>query len=92
MWKAMTDFSKMLKLSEVERRYILKLLKLTNGNVTKTAEVLGIGRATMYRRIQRLFPDFEKSGSIRRREAALQAERLRQEEERAYRGRPFVTL
>lgn len=41
-----------LSLSEVERRHILKILESTGGNKTKTAQLLGIGLATLYRKMQ----------------------------------------
>lgn len=39
-------------LQEVERRYILHALKQLNGNKRRTAGVLGIGRRTLYRRLE----------------------------------------
>lgn len=38
-------------LSEVEKKHILKILKHTQNNKTKTAELLGIGIATLYRKL-----------------------------------------
>ncbi len=38
-------------LSEIEKRHILKILKHTQNNKTKTAELLGIGTATLYRKL-----------------------------------------
>lgn len=40
------------KLDEVEKNHILKILESVNGNKTKTAEVLGIGLTTLYRKLQ----------------------------------------
>jgi Nif-specific regulatory protein len=40
-------------LSELERRAILHALKVTRHNVTRAARALGIGRATMYRKLDR---------------------------------------
>jgi len=40
-------------LSELERRAIVHALKVTGGNVTRAARALGIGRATMYRKLER---------------------------------------
>jgi len=40
------------KLDEVEKKHILKILESVNGNKTKTAEVLGIGLTTLYRKLQ----------------------------------------
>jgi transcriptional regulator with PAS, ATPase and Fis domain len=39
------------KLSEVEKSHILKILQETDGNKTKTAEILGIGLTTLYRKL-----------------------------------------
>ncbi len=41
-------------LRELERREILKALLVTNGSVTKAAKLLGLGRATLYRRLAEL--------------------------------------
>jgi DNA-binding NtrC family response regulator len=38
-----------LSLEEVERRHILKVIDLVGGNKTRAAEVLGIGRATIFK-------------------------------------------
>nr|WP_243470361.1 helix-turn-helix domain-containing protein [Halomonas lionensis] len=39
-------------LEEVEKRYIRKVLEATGGNNRRTAEVLGIARRTLYRRLE----------------------------------------
>jgi transcriptional regulator of acetoin/glycerol metabolism len=39
-------------LTATERRSILKALVQTNGNTLRAARVLGIGRTTLYRRLQ----------------------------------------
>jgi len=39
-------------LDEVEKEYILTVLELNGGNQTRTAEQLGIGAATLYRRLK----------------------------------------
>ncbi|HEX2060099.1 MAG TPA: sigma 54-interacting transcriptional regulator [Thermoanaerobaculia bacterium] len=41
-----------LPLDEVERRYILAVLEANDGNRRKTAEQLGIGEATLYRKLR----------------------------------------
>ena len=41
-----------LSLSSVEKNHIQKVLQHTNGNKTKTAELLGIGLTTLYRKIE----------------------------------------
>jgi two-component system response regulator AtoC len=45
-----------LPLSEVERRYILFVLKRQQGNQIKAAAVLGIDRRTLYRKLKRYGP------------------------------------
>jgi DNA-binding NtrC family response regulator len=43
-----------LPLRELERRAIQRALRATHGSVGKAAKLLGIGRATLYRRIATL--------------------------------------
>jgi len=38
-------------LDEVERRYIMRTLEMLNGNKARTAQVLGISKKTLYRRL-----------------------------------------
>jgi len=38
----------------VEREYILKKLEEANGNVTRTAELLGLERSNLYRKMKTL--------------------------------------
>ena len=40
------------KITKVEHNHIKKVLAFTNGNKTKTAELLGIGVTTLYRKIE----------------------------------------
>ncbi|PIE55626.1 MAG: hypothetical protein CSA34_08310 [Desulfobulbus propionicus] len=40
-----------LSLAAAEREHILKILDSCNGNRSRTAELLGIGRKTLYRRL-----------------------------------------
>lgn len=47
-------------LSEVERRQILHVLRETGGNKTKAAEILGIQRRTLYKKLARM----EREGAI----------------------------
>ncbi|MBK8565425.1 MAG: sigma-54-dependent Fis family transcriptional regulator [Saprospiraceae bacterium] len=42
----------LMKLAEIEKLHIRKVLAHTNGNKTKSAELLGIGLATLYRKIE----------------------------------------
>ena len=41
-------------LQEIEREHILKVLDYVNGHKTKAAKILGVGRKTLYRKIQEL--------------------------------------
>ena len=41
-------------LQEIEREHILKVLDYVNGHRTKAAKILGVGRKTLYRKIQEL--------------------------------------
>lgn len=41
-----------LILEDVEKNHILKIFESVNGNKTKTAEILGIGLTTLYRKLQ----------------------------------------
>lgn len=43
--------NKLATLAEYERDYVLKVLKITNFNITRTAGILGITRARLYRKI-----------------------------------------
>ena len=40
-------------ISEIEKDYILAVLELNNGNQTRTAKQLGIGAATLYRKLKK---------------------------------------
>ena len=40
-------------MDEVERRYILRVLKAVGGNKTHAAQVLGFDRRTLYRKLER---------------------------------------
>jgi DNA-binding NtrC family response regulator len=44
-------------LKEVERRYIERVIKMTGGNKTQAARILGLERRTLYRRLARLGTD-----------------------------------
>ncbi len=46
--------SKRFSLSAVEKRHILKVLELYQGNISKSAKALGIGRNTLYRKMKNL--------------------------------------
>jgi DNA-binding NtrC family response regulator len=46
--------SELLKMEEVERRYIHHVLKVTRGNRTLTAQILGFDRKTLYRKLKQM--------------------------------------
>jgi transcriptional regulator with PAS, ATPase and Fis domain len=52
-----------LTLDEVERRHILATLRLTKGNKLRAAELLGIGRYSLYRKAKRLGIDLDEASS-----------------------------
>jgi DNA-binding NtrC family response regulator len=43
---------KHLSMAEVERAYILEILRVTGGNKSRAADVLGLDRKTLYRKLQ----------------------------------------
>ena len=45
------DPGEFLPLHEVERRYILRVLDAAQGNKTLAAEILGLDRKTLYRKL-----------------------------------------
>jgi DNA-binding NtrC family response regulator len=49
-----TRENKLVTLEEYESDYILKVLKVTGFNITRSAEILGITRARLYRKIRQL--------------------------------------
>src|SRR5262249_6215390 len=49
---ATDDPSELVPLEAVERRYILRVLEAVGDNKTLAAQVLGIGRKTLYRKLE----------------------------------------
>lgn len=49
--KAQEDTKTIVPLEQVEKQAILAALELTGGNRVKAAELLGIGKTTMYRKV-----------------------------------------
>ena len=47
------DPSQLVPLEEIERRYILRVLEATGGHRTKAADLLGLDRKTLYRKLER---------------------------------------
>jgi two-component system response regulator AtoC len=50
---AADDPSELVRMDEVERRYVLRVLEAVNGNKTLAARVLGFDRVTLYRKLER---------------------------------------
>ena len=50
---AADDPSELVSLEEVEKRYILRVVEAVGGNKTMAAQVLGLDRATLYRKLVR---------------------------------------
>jgi two-component system response regulator HydG len=48
------DVSQLLPVAELERRYMLHVLRLVAGNKSKAARILGYDRRTLYRKLARL--------------------------------------
>jgi two-component system, NtrC family, response regulator AtoC len=55
-----SPFPQGIPLSEVEKRYIQRVLEETGGNKKKAAEILGIDRRTLYRMAARYKIDLMK--------------------------------
>ncbi|APR85465.1 Response regulator of zinc sigma-54-dependent two-component system [Minicystis rosea] len=47
------DLTEVLSIDELERRYIQRVLTLVGGNKSRAADLLGLDRRTLYRRIER---------------------------------------
>lgn len=47
------DATEVVPIEEIERRYILRVIGLLGGNRSRAAEVLGIDRRTLYRRLEK---------------------------------------
>jgi two-component system, NtrC family, response regulator AtoC len=54
---AATDPSELVPMEEVEKRYILRVLEAVGGNKTLAAQVLGLDRKTLYRKLDRYGAD-----------------------------------
>jgi len=53
------DPHELLPMEEIERRYILHVLKMVGGNRTAAARILKMDRKTLYRKLQRFGADKE---------------------------------
>jgi two-component system response regulator HydG len=50
------DPSELVSLAEVERRYVERVMEAVGGNKRQAAQVLGLDRATLYRKLERWSP------------------------------------
>jgi two-component system response regulator HydG len=50
---AASDPSELAPLAEVERRYIERVMQSVGGNKRQAAQILGLDRATLYRKLER---------------------------------------
>ena len=55
--------SEILPLDELERRYIERVVRLLNGNKSRAAQLLGLDRRTLYRRLERYGETPSSSGT-----------------------------
>jgi two-component system response regulator HydG len=53
---APNDSTDILPIDEMQRRYILRVIDLVGGNRSRAAEVLGLDRRTLYRRLEKYEP------------------------------------
>jgi two-component system response regulator HydG len=53
------DPSELVPLEEVERRYVVRVMEAVGGNKTLAAQVLGVGRKTLYRKLEHYAADGE---------------------------------
>ena len=58
---AATDPTELVPMEEVEKRYILRVLEAVGGNKTLAAQVLGLDRKTLYRKLDRYGSDRSSS-------------------------------
>jgi len=54
------EWSGLLPLEEVKRMHILRVLKEVRGNKSQAAKILGIGRKTLYRKMEEYEIDWDK--------------------------------
>ena len=47
------DFKEYITLEELEKRYIVRIIEATQGNIQQSAQILGISRYTLYRKMKK---------------------------------------
>jgi two-component system response regulator HydG len=50
---AANEVDEIISLDEIERRYIIRVIKMLNGNKARAAQLLGLDRRTLYRKLER---------------------------------------
>ena len=50
-WNVVSDDKNMLTMEQIEKREVLRVLKLCDGNIAKAANVLKMGKTTIYRKL-----------------------------------------
>ena len=57
------DATELISLEELERRYVAKVLKMVGGNKSRAAEILGLDRRTLYRKLDRINEEQKAAGA-----------------------------
>lgn len=94
----MVDLEKLPSLLTIKKKYMVKLHRVTNGNLNLMAKVMGISRASIYREVRKHHPEWlraEKSAAQieeerlarEKRERVAQSRKARAEQIRAERER-----
>ena len=50
-WNVVSDDKTMLTMEQIEKREVLRVLALCDGNIVKAANVLKMGKTTIYRKL-----------------------------------------
>jgi DNA-binding protein Fis len=50
-WNVVSDNKNLLTMEQIEKREVLRVLALCDGNIAKAANVLNIGKTTIYRKL-----------------------------------------
>ena len=50
-WNVVSDDKNMLTMEQIEKREVLRVLALCDGNIAKAANVLKMGKTTIYRKL-----------------------------------------
>src|ERR1700722_4223864 len=59
------DIGQVMTLDELDRRYITQVLAIVGDNKSKAAELLGLDRRTLYRRLERYEDEHKAAASAR---------------------------